>query len=135
MRHLLTIVAAFVLVGCEPSELRPIAVGGAAGGAGYSAPPASQPAQRPIAPGAHKILPDPEAQQEPWSDVVWASSKAKAEEACRNMAAESSDRDATVQFDSAEQLSQKPNKLGKYAFRCWFTSFIRSYDDERNHDN
>ena len=78
------------------------------------------------------MLEDPEARQEVWSDIVWASSQEQAEAMCSNMAASSSDRDAVVRFDFIEQVSQRPNKAGKYPFRCWFTSFIRSEGNDNN---
>jgi hypothetical protein len=72
------------IAACEPSEFRPVPV--PAGGGGYSAP--AQPAQRPLAPGAHKTLNDPE--KEEWvtdEEPILADTPKEAEAKCRQLAA------------------------------------------------
>ena len=102
MKRLL-IVAALTLTGCEPSELQPVAVGGAVGGARYAAP-ASQPAQ-PLAPGIHRIDNPDQPIEGQIIDYVWGDTLNEAEAKCRQIAAQTG-----TTFDRVRRTSQRGQK-------------------------
>jgi len=87
---------AIALVGCEPSEFKPVPV--PAGGG--QAPPASQPVRpaEPLAPGAQHLpmLQDPEGNLEDESITIYADSAAAALKQCEQTATNRSDSKTIV---------------------------------------
>lgn len=96
MKRLLIAALAIALVGCEPSELRPIPFP-AAGGGGTAPPPARTQPGQPIAPGADRMLQDPEGELSDGAIEVVASSVTQAENICADIAARRSDQTTIVQ--------------------------------------
>lgn len=98
--HLIITAAALMLMGCEPSELRPVAVGG--GAVGTRA--ASQPAE-PIAPGAHRIDDPDQPIENVLLDYVWGDTEVEAARRCRELAAS-----AGVRYNSVKRTSRTGSK-------------------------
>lgn len=134
MNKLLILLALLPLSGCVgEGDVFPVPFP-AGGGGGYSAPaPApARPAPQasPVAPGAHKMLNDPEAREEPMSDYVWASDSAEADRLCRRMAERWG-----VRYDSVREANSWTNKAGKRRYTCYFTRFVEggsNVPDDRN---
>jgi hypothetical protein len=127
-----------LLAACEPSEFRPIPVGG--GGGGYDAPVRPAPArqqparqqrttrqtrqqyQRP-----HPMLRDPDARIETDRDYVWAFDDQDAASKCRWMA-----KNRGGEYSHIEGGTGRANKAGKKRYTCVYTyeGEVR-YDDDR----
>jgi hypothetical protein len=101
-------ILALLLAGCEPSELRfaPIAP---IGGGGSSAPAPARPAATPLAPGAHRMMQDPEAQEDSGIQVI-ASSTTQANNRCEEIARNLSDRQTIVTCLGCRQRTKTNNK-------------------------
>lgn len=82
--------------------------------------------------GTMPMMEDPEAEQEDWTDTVWAYDQADAEQLCRDKADQASDKDARVVFQHAQVASKRKNQAGKQLYTCWFTSYIESYGRDDN---
>jgi hypothetical protein len=101
MRRLISVLA-LLLAGCEPSELRfaPIApIGG-----GSSAPAPARPAATPLAPGAHKMLQDPD---QAWDESldIYADSDTTAQAKCQKRAQLRSNTKTIVQCLGCVQMT------------------------------
>ncbi|BAU10259.1 hypothetical protein LEP3755_07410 [Leptolyngbya sp. NIES-3755] len=92
--RLLSLSIAFLTLGCEPSEFRPVPAfpNGSGSSGGYSAPARPsrpmkpQPTSKPLVPDRHPMLDDPEAQTEDRDEDIFANSLADAQEKCRKRA-------------------------------------------------
>jgi hypothetical protein len=100
---------AALLVGCEPSELRPVPVfGGGSSGGSYSAP-AARPL--PVAPPNQHMLQDPEGNLQDNAIEVVADNSTQAHNTCEQIAANRSDATTIVR---CQGCTKRTKTTGKY---------------------
>lgn len=109
---LLWAIAPLAIAGCEPGgELMPAPVG-----LKWNSDVPTSPA-RPLAPGAQKMLDDPDAMQEEWEGETFADSLEQATSKCRQQAENMSNRGAVVRSLGAIHVR------GKY-YKCRFSTEV-----------
>lgn len=131
MKKWLAVALLFSITACETGEFRvPMPIGGG------DAAPVREPVQpvQPDLPGtaASKMLQDPDAQKQEWTEDLWAANQTTAENRCQEIAnRESQKGNPTVQLGKPTQVYQNPSKYGDYLFRCRFqTEVVNSYADD-----